>query len=245
MKNKIDGFEWHLPLSHKDSVAQCKFEQGDVIYKHAPSEKIWEEQKVDIEFLIQVKSPTRTLTSTKGDLDVFSSNWDTKIIFEKIYPNNPSSNKEIETTQGAFFSFLWKNDENLLNQSDLLPVISSIRPKDINFEFINSKVPLGSTGFAIMVDSVSDLIISKRTAINNAIKDNFNFSTKLFSCEEAVNIGFLNESPNSGISPTLGVELFIINSQEVDKITEEIKKVLFKGKKDQFRIQTHGLLITK
>lgn len=244
MKNKIDGFEWHLPFSYKDSIAQCKFEQGDVIYKNELLDKTWGEQKVGIDFLIQVKSPTRTITVTKGDLDIFNSNWNTKIVFEKVYPNNLSSNKVIETTQGAFFSFLWKNDENLLYETNLKPVISTLRPKYINAEFIKSKIPSGSTGFAIIADSVSDLIISKRIAINKILNENFNCYSKLYSCTEAIINNALNESPNSGFNPTLGVELFIINSQDIVKITEEIKKVLFKGKKDQFSIQTHGLLIT-
>ncbi len=239
MNDRIDCFEWYLPLAYKDSVAQCRFEQGDVIYRHKPLGKTWGEQKVDIDFLIQVKSPTRTITSTKGDLDVFSSNWNTEIVFEKFYPNNLSSNKVIKTTQGAFYSFLWKNDEKFLIDDNFSPLISTIRPKDINYELINSKIPFGSSGFAIIVDTVSDLIISKRTTINNVLNENFQVHTNLFSCKEAIVLD------SNSICPTISVELFIINSQDIVKIMEELKKVLFKGKKDKFRIQMHGLLITK
>lgn len=243
MNNRIKGFEWYLPLAFKDSVAQCKFEQGDVIYPCKPQGKNWGEEIMHIDFFIQVQSPTRTITSTTGDLDVFSSNWNTKIIFEKIYPNNLIANKIIETTQGALFSFLWKNDENLLYDKNLKPVLYSIRPKHINSDFIKSKIPSDSTGFAIVVDSVSNLINSKRNAIKNILMENFVCDFQLFTSYEAISKGTLEENPNSEFSPTLGVELFIIYSQDTIKITEEIKKVLFKGKKDQFSIQTHGLLI--
>jgi hypothetical protein len=244
MKNNIKGFEWFLPLAYKDSVAQCKFEQGDVIYKKGNSEKKWEDEKLEIDFLFQVKSPTRAINSTKGDLDVFSSNWNSKIVLEKIHPNEPSKNAIIETTQGAFFSFLWKNDENLINATDLKPCLTTIRPKHINIEFIKTKIPVGSTGFAVIIDIVSDLLISKRNEVNTVLKESFKYCSETFNCEEAIYSNALNEYPNSGYSPTLGVELFIIDSQDNLKINEEIKKVLFKGKKDQFSIQSHGLLIT-
>jgi hypothetical protein len=35
----IKGFEWFLRPAFKDSVAQCKFEQGDVIYRDEPKGK--------------------------------------------------------------------------------------------------------------------------------------------------------------------------------------------------------------
>ena len=119
MDNIIKGFEWYLPLAFKNSVAQCKFEQGDVIYRHRPKGTIWGEEIKHIDFLVQVKSPTRTNSSAVGDLDVFGSIWNSKIVFEKIYPNNHSRNKTIETTQGKFFSFLWTNDEAVFTSDNL------------------------------------------------------------------------------------------------------------------------------
>jgi hypothetical protein len=244
MENIIDGFKWTLSSAYKDSVAQCKFEQGDVIYKTKTTGKNWGEEKKEIDFMVQVKSPTRSINSTNGDMDVFGSNWNTKIVFEKVYPNDLTSNKVIETTQGAFFSFLWKDDEALLSANDLKPCLTSIRPKHINSDFIKSKVPTGSTGFAIITDSVSDLLISKKSDVIKVLKESFSYYSKTFTCKEAILNSALDEFPNSGFSPTLSVELFVINSQDTNKIIEEIKRVLFKGKKDQFSIQSHGLLIT-
>ena len=172
--------------------------------------------------MVQVKSPTRAINSAKGDMDVFGSNWNTKIVFEKIYPNDLTSNKVIETTQGAFFSFLWKDDETLLSENDLKPCLTSIRPKYINSDFIKSKVPNGSTGFVIITDSVSDLLISKKSDVIKVLKESFPYSSMTFTCNEAVLNSALDEFPNSGYCPTLGVELFIINSQDTNKIIEEI-----------------------
>lgn len=243
MENNIEGFKWFLPLIYKDSISQCKFEQGDVIYKSKTFGKNWGEEIKEMNFFIQVKSPIRStnMIVIKGNeenniKDVFSSNWYTKIVFEKIYPNNPSANQIIETTQGVFFSFLWKDDEQLFTTNTLEPCIASIKPKDINIEFIKTKVPIGSIGFAIITDSVSDLYVSKRNDITKVLRENFDYSSQMFTCEEAI----IDKLSSSGFSPTLGVELFIINTNDGSKIEEDLKKVLFKGKKDRFNIKSHG-----
>lgn len=244
MDNRIEGFEWHLPLAFKDSIAQCKFEQGDVIYRSKPNGENWGEEIINIDFMLQVKSPLRTDSAKGGDFDIFNYNWDSKIVFEKIYPNNHALNTTIESTQGAFYSFLWKNDERFITEKEIIfPVLTSIRPKHINVEFIKSQIPFDCVGFAIVIDSVSNLVISKRNAINEALTKKFTYSTKLFTCNESIYTTALEEKPNSGFSPTLGVELFIIKSKETKEIEEEIKTVLFKGIKNRFNINTHGLLI--
>jgi hypothetical protein len=243
MDNIIIGFEWYLPLAFKDCIAQCKFEQGDVIYRHRPKGTIWSEEIKHIDFLVQVKSPARSNSSAVGDLDVFSSNWNSKIIFEKIYPNDHSKNKTIETTQGKFFSFLWTNDEAVLTSDTLtLPVLTNIPAKQINSDFIKSKIPTNWCGFAIVIDSVSNLIISKRNAINDALAQKYTLNVELFDLKEAVILKTIDTTSYSGISPTLGVELFLIQSDNVEEVQEVLKNVLFKGVKNRFNINTHGQL---
>jgi len=266
MKNKIDGFEWYLPLAYRDSVAQCKFEQGDMIYRHELPDKSWGEQIRDIDFLIQVKSPTRTITTTTEDLDVFDSNWNSKVVFEKLYPNNHNSNKVIETTQGKLFTFLWKNDETVFNDGEhILPALTSgrlrpVKPKPkkndldsddlktigwINVEFITSIVPIGFSGFAILVDTVSNLMTNKRNVVTDILKKEFTYSSKIFDCENAITLDAKQERPSLGFIPTLSVELFLFHSKDVNKIKDELKKSLFKQKKERgvFSISNHGLFI--
>lgn len=246
MDNIIKGFEWYLPKAFRDSVAQCKFEQGDVIYRHRPKGLTWGEEIKHIDFLIQVKSPTRATSSTVGELDVFRSNWNSIIVFEKIFPNAPSQNKIIETTQGNFFSFLWKNDEAFLTSNvKREPVLTNISPKHINSDFIKSKIPTNWCGFAIIIDNVSDLIISKRNAINEALTKKYIVRTELFDIKEAVILETIETKPYLDICPTLGVELFLIQSDDLEEIQELLKTVLFKGVKNRFNINTHGQLLKK
>ncbi|MDI1234137.1 MAG: hypothetical protein PSX81_07645 [bacterium] len=264
--NKIDGFEWHLPLAYRDSISQCKFEQGDIIYKHQLPDKTWGDQKPDIDFMLQVKSPTRTITTAKEELDVFASNWDSKIIFEMNYPNNPSSNKVIETTQGKFFTFIWKNDDSVFSDDrQILPALTSsrlrpVKPKPkkndpdpddlktngwLNVEFITSMVPLGFSGFALIVDTVSDLMTGKRNVVADILTNQFNSTSKIFDCVKAITLDEKQQLPSLGFTPTLSVELFLFHSKDVALIKEELKKVLFKQKKERgvFSISNHGLFI--
>lgn len=247
MDNRIKGFEWNIPLAFKDCIAQCKFDHGDVIYKNKSNAKNWGEEKIDIDFLIQVKSPLRaSANSNSSDIDVFRANWNSKIVFEKIYPNNSDLNTKIETTQGHFFTYLWKNDETILNSNQILkPVITSISAKQIDSKFIKSKIPDGWHGFAIIMDCVSNLVISKRTLIDNALSEKYTCRSEVYEFDEAVNLNIEEQKSYSGISPTLSLELFLIQSNNSEEIIEKLKSVLFKGVKNRFNINTHGLLIKK
>jgi len=240
MENRIKGLKWHLPLAFKDSLGQCKFEQGDVIYPKKMEGKNWGENIKEFDFLVQVKSPTRSQSTANSNLDVFNSNWNSSIIFEKIYPKNPDLNRKIETTQGAFYTFLWKNDESVFeNKEGLKPIVTSISTKKINYDFIKTKIPTNWTGFAIIVDYVNDISLSKRQLVEDILTQNFNVKSEKLEIKKSISLD--NESSN--FSPTLGLELFLIESMDVTKITEHLKNVLFKGVKNRFNINTHGLLI--
>ena len=53
MNDKIKGLKWHLPLAFKDSVGQCKFEQGDVVYPKRLKGKNWGENIEELTFLFK------------------------------------------------------------------------------------------------------------------------------------------------------------------------------------------------
>lgn len=240
INNQIKGFKWFLPLAYKDSVAQCKFEQGDVIYPKQLKGKNWSENIEEFIFLIQIKSPTRSNSTTNNNLDVFSSNWNSKVVFEKIYPKTPELNSTIETTQGQLYMFLWKNDESLLNTKELIePVVSSISTKDINQNFINSKIPENNTGFAMITDFVNNINLSKRSLVENILKEHYKIKLETYTIEESVSLDIFQ----TNIPPTLGLDLFLIESKNDIEILEHLKTVLFKGVKNKFNINSHGLFL--
>lgn len=240
MNNKINGFAWYLPLAFKDSVSQCKFEQGDVIYPKKLEGKNWGEKIEEFDFLIQVKNPTRSQSTANQNINVFNSNWCTKLTFEKIYPKKPDLNETIETTQGAFYTYLWKNDESIFdNLKTLKSLVTSIPSKKINNDFIKSKIPINWTGFALIVDCVNDISLSKERQVKSVLIENYNVKIEKFAIDDSV----ISNNENSVFSPTLELELFLIETKDIAEIKEHLKKVLFKGVKNKFNINIHGLLI--
>lgn len=254
----IIGFRWHLPLAFRSSISQCRFEQGDIIYLEKPLGKKWEEEIQFIDYLIQVKSPTRSVvTSQQDDSNIFRSNWDSPVIFEKIHPNNHGLNKTIETTQGKLFSFLWRNDENILeNKDSLTPVIISSQIKYskpqqltksrtigwINKLAIINLIPDNCFGFATIYDQSSELSEIKRQKIKSLFEKFTNQPEQLFSCDELITKHTdLKEFPK--FSPTLRISLYIADKTHNKEIQSELKKFFYKGEKGRFRIGAHGLLI--
>ncbi len=246
MKEKIEGFEWFVHQAFKNSVAQCKFEEGAIIYRHPPKGNNWGKEIQHIEYFIQIKSPSRSSINNANDLNGFHKNWNSKVIFQKIYPNEPHKNKEIITSQGKLFTFLWKNLDYCLDDKTIIPpVINSIPTKCIDYYCIKNDIPLNHCAFVIITDSVNNLLISKRRLIHESLLNNFEIYTKRYETEKVINKYELNLWEDNEISPTIGVESFIINSQNIEEIHETLKKVLFKGEKDKFNINVHGLLIQK
>lgn len=240
MTDKIPGFSWYLPQAFKDTISQCKFEEGDVIYPKRLEEKNWREKAESFEFLIQVKSPSRSQVSGSSQLDVFNSNWKSAVIFEKIYPNNPRLNETIETTQGALYTFLWKNDASVFDQStELYEIETNVSTKSLNEPLIEQHVLSNTTGFAMVVDHVSDLSQSKKNLVKTALGENFNLKIKKLPIKDCI----IENKQDLVFSPTLGIELFLIDSLDTQEIEELIKKELYKGTKNRFNIKTHGLLI--
>ena len=240
-KDKYSALRWYLPPHFKDSLAKCRFEQGAIIYKDKPVGETWNEKIKHIDFLIQIQSPSRTTTTTSGG-DVQKSNWDSEVVLELFYPN--TKKKEIiTTTQGRLFTFLWKdNIEVLYGNEPLLPPLFNARKSllDIDENFINNKLPENSVGFAFFYNPTSDILIDKLNNIKNATSEyeleELTFSIEK-SCEKLEN--------ENGIYPLLSTKLLLFKNAKYDDIFELIKNAVYKGTQDRFSINTHGLLIRK
>lgn len=243
MNDIIKGFKWHLPIAFKDCVAQCRFEHGDIIYKNKPVKDSWAELLLTQDYLIQVKSPSRSniTTTTSTDNSVFKNNWYSKVSFEKIYPNIPSQNELIETTQGQLFTFLIKGDEAIFQDfGTLLPLLTNISPKFINTEFIKSKIPKNYCGLAMIVNPASALHTTKKINLKDAFNKKITLTNEVFGLQEALHLEEIDLTKHSGIFPGLHIELLLIDSTNTIKVESIIKSALYQGKKDQFKISSHG-----
>ena len=243
-KEKYEGLRWYLPLCFKESLAKCRFEQGTIIYKDKPLGKTWGENKKQVEFLIQIQYPPSSTVTGNGDESVIKHNWYSEVILELFYPNT-SEKKIIKTTQGNLFTFLWKDDINLIYDTVTVATpLFKISNKDINQNFITKYIPENSIGFAFIYNPVNEILISKLSSIKRHGSLSYLIKEKTFSIEEACNK--IDISGTSGIYPLYKVKLLLfLNSDSINNISKLIEKVVFKGKVRQFAIAQHGVLIKK
>ncbi len=242
-KEKYLGLRWYLPSYFKDSLAKCRFEQGTIIYKDKPIGKNWGEQIKHIDYLIQIQYPPSTMTSGSGDESVIKSNWDSEVILERFYPKTKEK-ETIKTTQGRLFTFLWKDNLEILHDTKpLLSPLFKIPNNSIIKHFISGKIPDGNVGFAFVYNPINDILISKLSSIKKKASSIYSFEELTFSIEESCEK--IEMENTIGIYPLLNVKLLLFRDAEFEDIHELIKNVVYKGKMGQFSIKSHGLLIQK
>jgi hypothetical protein len=170
------------------------------------------------------------------------SHWDSEVIFEIFYPKTKQK-KTIKTTQGKLFTFLWKDNPEILDDTEpLLPPLYKIPAKFINKDFVLGKIPVGNVGFAFIYNSVNDISISKLNNIKKETSD-FDIEELTFSIEESCMIRETERT--NGIYPLLKTKLLLFKETKKEFIHELLKNAVYKGEKDRFRIETHGLLIQR
>ncbi|GKS62695.1 hypothetical protein YTPLAS21_21530 [Candidatus Nitrosocosmicus sp.] len=115
----FDDFVWAVPISFSDPLSKCRFEQGDMLYDTKKTyEEPWGEALKIMNYSIQISFPSRAQTAkTNQEAEiVFSSNWDSEVVFdlynykvgkkEKITSDSVSRmqlffpNRAINVTQG-------------------------------------------------------------------------------------------------------------------------------------------------
>ena len=243
MDEKYEGLSWYLPSHFKDSLAKCRFEQGTIIYKDKLIGSSWGEQKKGIDFLIQVKHPPSIMTSIGGDESIMKTNWDSEVIFDRIYPNS-GEKEEIKTSQGRLFTFLWKNDfEVFKNSEPILPPLFKVSNSQINADFVKSITPDNSISFSFIYNPINDLLITKLKSIKEKGSLICKIEEQTYSIEEACvleNINSLTET-----YPLISVKVLIFYDLTADVLHDIIKDIVYKGKMNQFSLKSHGLLIQK
>jgi len=239
-EEKYTGLQWYLPPYFKNYLSSGRFEKGVIIYKDKPTGKTWGENIPHIDYLIQIQYPPSTMPSGSGDGNEIMKNWETTVILDLYHPNTKET-KVITTTQGKLFTFLWKDNPEVLHQKEVPPVPVFITNKAINEQFITDNIPCSSVGFAFIYNPINDIHLSKLREIKSLF---CNVEELTFSAEKACKTEKTGE-----IYPLLTVKLLIFKNTNYDDVHELIKKAVYKksksSEKDMFRIATHGLLIQR
>ena len=114
----VEGFSWAIPFAFIETVANCSFCQGDILYDTPKGYLQWDEAIKHLKYSIQVISPQEKFLSSD-----FKTNWVKGVQLALYDWQNKGSKTYIDITQGRLFTLLWKGDLNiLLKKDDDIPI---------------------------------------------------------------------------------------------------------------------------
>lgn len=253
-KEYFELFSWALPLAFSDPLGLCRFEEGDMIY-NTPKAYLspWSEALKHVKYGIQVTFPPRAVQkiSNEEDDSVFESNWRNLLELDILtFEDNKFKNKKhIKTTQGALYTFLWKEDWQVFEEEKGQPDIPSRGKalKDMiedSREFFLKELNSNhnfSEAFIMPYDKSNSLLSGKF----------FSILTNLKKIKVSVQVLFGRPKNNRKFefSPTSQFACFVVDSSEKTILHDTVKKLVYKPSKDRktnkdnFRIKAHGILL--
>lgn len=247
-------FSWAVPTVFSDAIANCKFEEGDILYDSQFAYQEWGKAKESIRYYIKVKSPKRTLRVTKGkNKTVVLANWDSevKIELKSFFNNSPA--KLIKTTQGKLFTLLWKGNLEILNDDMPNPspplllkdVKKQIKGKVEKNLFENkviecSRIAKNKYYFIFVCDPTNSNSLEHHLNVLSALKEEYGCQFFRLTPKES---GFKEWEK---ISPVIDTHLYAIEKGAYADIDETLKRELYRplkgSKTDRFRLSAHGIL---
>jgi hypothetical protein len=239
-KNYFEGFNWPVPQAFSEALAKCKFEQGDVLYSNRCAyEMAWGKAKKNLEYSIQVISPTRSISSSKSDRadGVFLSNWSSQVEFE-LTSYQAKRKERKKTSQGNLYMALLHGNLSIVDEEEVQEppfTVSEINRRLPQIPFDKTK----EAQFLLAFDSTSEILREKRAKIETALKE-------VSSIHEhpAQSVRSLSEFK---ILPTISIVVFDVDLSisETESKVKEAVYVPVKNKKtdrERFRLRDHGLL---
>lgn len=245
-------FSWAVPRAFSDPLDLCRFEEGDTLYDTIKAYlSPWSEALQHIEQGVQVTFPPKAIqkTNDKDTASVFQKNWTYPLKLDLLtFENNKLKNtKHINTTQGAFYTFLWFGNEEVLhsNESPPIPLGRKALKASLNIASIELQKEVKTNyqfteAFIMPYDKSSSLLQKKYSTIVKALES------------QGINFTLVRDRPkpikNTPFCPTLQIVCFIVNT--------ELKSVLYKGikslykpskdkknKTEQFNTNSHGIYL--
>jgi len=234
-------FSWAVPNIFSGAIAKCKFEEGDIIYDSQFAYQEWGQAIESIKYCIKVKSPRRTLRITKGkSASAASANWYSEVVidFKKFIGDTPS--QIIKTTQGRLYSLLWKGDLEIFSEDKPGPppplFLKDVRKMLAETVSECERIAGNRPYFIMAYDPTNDVSLQHHLKILSALEKDFGCKLSQLTSKDS---GFKEWEK---ISPVICTNLYVLDNGGYDDVLRTLKKVLYKGKKDKFRILTYGIL---
>lgn len=236
----FEGFAWAVPEAFSAALSNCRFEEGDILYDNPGAYVVsWAESRKHISRYIQITFPPRATGTGSGQ--VFERNWQTEVRFDLF--DSAGKRRRLKATQGGLYTALWNGDFDELQPDPAEPLgIRSIPRDAISLESLGALAP-APPFFVMAVDQASELLRTKKSQIQIALKSHLAFEPKLIELRE---IGLKNWGR---FAPTIELFLFATEGIPARKLHDLVKAVVYKpakdSKTDRFRIQAHGWLFER
>lgn len=249
----FNGFKWTLPKSFADALSKCLFEVGDVIYDTPEAYSLsWGDAKSIIKNSIQIKSISaiNIFLDDKNNESAFFENWDSEVVFD-FYSYPSLEKKEIKSTQGRLYSFLWKGDDNFIlakNSPVEKPImLKSVFKNNSDYQFNIAKKVSDRSEFIFYfpIDVATESYNEKTQKIIRSFKRNSNSLTYNFKSYSPKELDLIS---SESFCPTIQFMVFEINGSS-DVINDALKFALYnpsknkKSDREYFRLKSHGLLL--
>lgn len=243
------GFAWAVPAAFADPLEKCRFERGDVLYDHPDASTAdWSAARKAARRILQVRLPQQgdTAKQNADAASVFEDNWCRSVEIDLIGTKDLSK-RSIATTQGRLYTFLWRDDETVLDPGTPEPALPMMAGELRGMEDaaaanvagqVETKGPASLFVFAF--DHASSRLREKDHAIGAALVDVKGVEAMEFPVE-----------PDDGRDPlpTLCWKAYLLPGLDEAAVTERLKPALYnpqgdrEGKADRFSLSRHGQLV--
>lgn len=246
-----EGFKWAIPKGFKDAVANCFFEEGDMLYNTPLAyEGKWGDAVDKIEHAIQVQLPKfGTMPKTTAEeKSIFKSNWNSIVKIRFAIGGGEYEKQVLNTTQGRLFTFLRTGNFAILNQEippPLPPLLAPELQKFLKDEAIIDVIKNKITGkydkpnIIIMAhDETSSLFIEKFQSVKSCL---YEFNPIVID----LNLSDFSNLNKYDFHPVLSVKVMVIDSSSPEKIRDKIKERLWPKGESKDKTKSFCDVITK
>jgi len=243
------GFAWALPAAFADPLEKCRFERGDVFYDDPDATTAdWAAARKVAKRIVQVRLPQQgeTAKQDKDAASVFADNWRRSAEIDLIETKDLST-RAIETTQGRLYTFLWRNDEVVLDLGTLEPPLPMMAG-DLRSRLEGAAVEIAAQ---VEVDAPASLFVFPFDHASSRLREkNHGIRAVLAGVKSCKELEFPVESHDGRDPlPTLCWKAYLLPGLGEEAVTEHLKPGLYnpqgdrEGKVDRFSLSRHGQLV--
>jgi len=241
----FDRFAWAVPHGFRDAVGACRFEEGDLLYCSGDAYEASQERGMKhVEFYMQVRSPSQSLTRAAEDSGVFETNWNAQATIDLYRDGKKVDGKPRPTTHGRIYTAIWTGELDVLDPgSDNPPIPLTVARsiKRLDEAVLDPSLQHGSERAFVMLRDLSNQVArTKFMKVLDALGDHL-AAEPVFLAPRETGIGDWRD-----LAPTIDVAVLPVAGCSRDEVEALVKSAVYvpaeDAKRDMFRLNAHGVV---